>query len=193
MTDFQALARSAAVEAHGEKSVGNFVQKIEEQDAGVFTYLFESNLKGYPDWRISVTLFQDHKVATVSEVLVVPGPNSLTAPAWVPWSERLADYKALQAALEAEAAAAAEASDDEDDDEDETVDAGYQDQDEVGGSTDENSEDDAELDSAVETESELALSDVPVTVDSQDDANETGGKGKGLFKWKTLRGGKKRK
>jgi hypothetical protein len=38
----------------------------------------------------------------------VSGEESLAAPAWVPWSERLADYQALQAELEKQAALDAE-------------------------------------------------------------------------------------
>jgi len=30
---------------------------------------------------------------TISEVLLLPTDSSLNAPAWVPWSERLADYQ----------------------------------------------------------------------------------------------------
>jgi hypothetical protein len=186
MTDFKALARAAAIEAHGDSAVGDFIDAVQEPDAGVVTYLFASKLKGYPDWRVSVTLFQDGDAATVSELLVVPGPDSLTAPAWVPWSERLADYKALQAALEAEAAAAAEmAANEEDSDDDDDAEDADEDIDEIA--------EDAELDEAEAEASDLALADVPVAVDSEDDANATSGKGKGFFKWKTLRGGKKRK
>ena len=187
MTDFKALARAAAIEAHGASAVGDFIDAVQEPDAGVVTYLFASKLKGYPDWRVSVTLFQDGDSATVSELLVVPGPDSLTAPAWVPWSERLADYKALQAALEAEAAAAAELAASEEDADDDDAD-----DDDSDDEIDEIAEDVA-LDEAEAEASELALADVPVAVDSENDANATGGKGKGFFKWKTLRGGKKRK
>jgi len=192
MTDFQELARAAAVEAHDEKSVGAFIEAVQEPEAGVVTYLFASALKGYPDWRISVSLFESGKSATISEVLVVPGPESLTAPAWVPWSERLADYKALQAALEAEAAAAAEIIEDDEEDEDSEVQDidGTEDSDEFV--TDDGSDEVAEAELTATAE-ESALSDVPVAVDAQGDADETSGKGKGLFKWKTLRGGKKRK
>jgi hypothetical protein len=34
---------------------------------------------------------------------MVPGEDSLVAPKWVPWSERLADYQALQLELERQA------------------------------------------------------------------------------------------
>jgi len=117
--DNKTFAYNAAVEAASRNSVGFFIESIAE-DEGVVTYLFEGKLKGYVGWRWSVTVFQaeESQAPTVSEVLLVPGPESLVAPDWVPWSERLADYKALQVELEAQAALEAEeAEDGEDSDE----------------------------------------------------------------------------
>jgi hypothetical protein len=114
--DNKTFAYNAAVEAASRNSVGFFIESIAE-DEGVVTYLFEGKLKGYVGWRWSVTVFQaeESQAPTVSEVLLVPGPESLVAPDWVPWSERLADYKALQAELEAQAALEAEESEDGED------------------------------------------------------------------------------
>ncbi len=102
--------------------VGEFLEAVQEDD-GLTSYLFESKLEGYAGWRWSITLYQAaaNQTATVSEVLMVPGESSLLAPAWVPWSERLADYKALQAELEAQAAADAAEAEDADETEDESV------------------------------------------------------------------------
>ncbi|MBP6087721.1 MAG: DUF3027 domain-containing protein, partial [Rhodoluna sp.] len=107
--DNKTAAYNAAVEASSRNAVGFFIESIEE-DEGVVTYLFEGKLKGYVGWRWSVSVFQsdEESPVTISEVLLVPGPDSLVAPDWVPWSERLADYKALQAELEAQAALDAE-------------------------------------------------------------------------------------
>jgi hypothetical protein len=107
--DNKTFAYNAAVEASTRNAVGFFIESIEE-DEGVATYIFEGKLKGYVGWRWSVSVFQsdENSPATISEVLLVPGPESLVAPDWVPWSERLADYKALQAELEAQAALDAE-------------------------------------------------------------------------------------
>ena len=111
--DNKTFAYNAAVEASTRNAVGFFIESIEE-DEGVVTYLFEGKLKGYVGWRWSVSVFQadENSPATISEVLLVPGPESLIAPDWVPWSERLADYKALQAELEAQAALDAEEAED---------------------------------------------------------------------------------
>jgi len=102
------IARKAVVESAGTEAVGVFVESVVEAE-GLTTYSFESKLKGYPDWFWAVVMFSaEGQPSTVSEVVLVPSGLSLQAPAWVPWSERLADYQALQAELEAAAAEAAE-------------------------------------------------------------------------------------
>ena len=118
------FARTSLTEATSKSKVGNFIEVFEDGE-NVATYLFENNQKGYVGWRWSVTIFQaDAKEpATVSEILLIPGPDSLVAPDWVPWSERLADYKALQAELEAQAALEAEEEGDSEDDAEDSDDA----------------------------------------------------------------------
>ena len=119
-------AKMAAVESAPKHGVGDFLTSIEE-DENVYTFLFAAKMKGYVGWAWSVSLFADDENTTVSEVNLMPGDDSLIAPNWVPWSERLADYKALQAELEAQAALeAAENEDSEDEsaeDSEETDDA----------------------------------------------------------------------
>jgi hypothetical protein len=113
----QVIARAAAAEAAPAGGVGDFIESVSEGE-GVTTYLFEAKLKGYLGWRWSVTLFEgdDSAEPTISELVLLPGAESLVAPDWIPWSERLADYKALQAELEAQALLdAAEADEDADD------------------------------------------------------------------------------
>jgi hypothetical protein len=111
----QNRARKAAVDFANSQSVGEFVTVIDEGD-NVSTFLFESKLKGYVGWNFSVSIFSDGNDISISEVHLMPGEDALLAPNWVPWSERLADYKALQAELEAQAAAeAAEAAENESD------------------------------------------------------------------------------
>jgi hypothetical protein len=116
------IARAAVAEAAPAGGVGDFIESVSEGE-GVTTYLFEAKLKGYVGWRWSVTLFDGDVTAepTISELVLLPGTESLVAPDWIPWSERLADYKALQTELEAQAFLdAAEADEDsEDEDEDE--------------------------------------------------------------------------
>lgn len=111
----QNIAKDALEREVDSLQVGDFIEAIHD-DAFVTSYLFESKLKGYQGWRWSVTLTQvDAKHApTVSEIVLLSGPDSIVAPNWVPWSERLADYRALQAALEEQAKLAAEEADDAD-------------------------------------------------------------------------------
>lgn len=116
-------AKMAAVETAPKNGVGDFLQLIEE-DENVFTFLFAAKMKGYVGWTWSVSLFASDEDTSVSEVNLMPGDESLIAPNWVPWAERLADYKALQAELEAQAALEAaenEAEEAEESEEDEVV------------------------------------------------------------------------
>jgi hypothetical protein len=103
------IARKAAEGVAPRDTVGAFLEVVAE-GKGVNSYLFETKQKGYPGWRWSVTLFQANKKSpiTISEVVLLPGDAALLAPNWVPWSERLADYRALQAELEAQNADEAE-------------------------------------------------------------------------------------
>ena len=171
-SDNKTFAYNAAVEAGSRTSVGFFIESIEE-DEGVVTYLFESKLKGYVGWRWSVSIYQGDTDAepTVSEVLMVPGPDSLVAPDWVPWSERLADYKALQAELEAQAALDAEEVEDGEDSEDseDSEDAGdYQEIQEVD---DPDSDESSSI--AVEGAEDLAVANVKEAVEPEADAGKT--------------------
>ena len=157
------LAKSALVENAGIKNVGNFIG-VTEIDKGLATFLFENNQKGYVGWRWSVTIFQDKKnqPATVSEIVLLPGDDSLIAPDWVPWSERLSDYKALQIELEKQAALdALEDESDEDTDEDSSAASAEE--------SDKKEPEDLE-------DVELPVSNLEEGEDAQDDAEDTGRK-----------------
>lgn len=120
----QGFAYQALLGTTSKQTIGFLVEVLDEGDS-TESYLFESKLKGYVGWRWSVTVYApEGQEPTVSEILLMPGVDSLVAPDWVPWSERLADYKALQAELEAQAALDAEEADESDDsDEADHVDA----------------------------------------------------------------------
>ena len=155
------FAREALIAATSRSKVGNFIEVIEEGD-GLASYLFEINQKGYVGWRWSVTIFQaDSAEPTVSEIVLMPGPDSLVAPDWVPWSERLADYKALQLELEKQAALDAEEAEDDTD-----IDA------------DESDADEEEVEDSAEeaAESESAVANLEEGEDAQDDSEDTGRK-----------------
>src|SRR6516225_2785461 len=84
------LARAAAAEVAGAGQVGEHVGVDAEADR-VVTHLFACLDPAYRGWRWAVTLARASraKFATVSEVVLLPGPDSILAPEWVPWRERL--------------------------------------------------------------------------------------------------------
>jgi Protein of unknown function (DUF3027) len=84
------LARSAAAELAGAAQVGPHVGAESDGDRLV-THLFTCLDRAYTGWRWAVTVARASrsKVVTVDECVLLPGPDSLLAPDWVPWSERV--------------------------------------------------------------------------------------------------------
>ena len=82
-------AREAAELEAGAAAVGEHLDFVPEAD-GIGSHLFACELPGYRGWRWSVTMSQVLDTApTVDEVVLLPGPESLLSPPWVPWSERV--------------------------------------------------------------------------------------------------------
>ena len=90
-------------------TIGEHLGAKREEDR-VVTHLFDSRLAGYGGWQWFAVLTRNSrsKVVTVSEIGLLPSDDSVLAPPWVPWSERVRpeDVAAMQAE---EAAAAGEA------------------------------------------------------------------------------------
>ncbi|MFI6347867.1 DUF3027 domain-containing protein [Streptomyces sp. NPDC050560] len=84
------MARAAAEEAAAPGVVGEHVEAVVEGDR-VVTHLFECKEPGYRGWRwaVTVTRAARAKAVTLDESVLLPGPDALLAPEWVPWSERL--------------------------------------------------------------------------------------------------------
>ncbi|MDX3853838.1 DUF3027 domain-containing protein [Streptomyces sp. AK02-01A] len=84
------LARSAAEEVAAPGVVGEHVSVVADGDR-VVTHFFECKEPGYRGWRWAVTVARASRAKTVSldETVLLPGPDALLAPEWVPWSERL--------------------------------------------------------------------------------------------------------
>ncbi|MFB7649180.1 DUF3027 domain-containing protein [Streptomyces sp. NPDC001571] len=84
------LAREAAEEAAAPGVVGEHVTLVSEGDR-VVTHFFECKEPGYRGWRWAVTVARASraKLVTLDETVLLPGPDALQAPEWVPWSERL--------------------------------------------------------------------------------------------------------
>ena len=88
----QALAEKAAKEVAPLGGVGKFLGVVEEESK-IVSYRFEAKIKGYEAWEWNVVVFHGKKSspATVSEVVMLPGKDSIVAPPWLPWSERRAE------------------------------------------------------------------------------------------------------
>jgi len=84
------LARTAALELAGADIVGDHAGVFAD-DERVATHLFTCLDRAYKGWHWAVTVSRASraKIVTVSETALLPGPDSLLAPPWVPWSERV--------------------------------------------------------------------------------------------------------
>ncbi|GAB3622921.1 DUF3027 domain-containing protein [Mariniluteicoccus endophyticus] len=85
------LAREAATSATvTTMPVGDHLGVTAEGDR-VVTHRFACNHPGYRGWEWSVTVARASRARkiTVNEVVLVPGPDALLAPTWVPWADRL--------------------------------------------------------------------------------------------------------
>lgn len=93
-----AQARAAAVDdaaadlgsAAADRAVGEHLDAVAE-DPGSVTHYFAAEQGGYRGWRWSVTVgaADDEAPVTVSEVVLLPGPDAVVSPPWVPWEERV--------------------------------------------------------------------------------------------------------
>lgn len=64
---------------------------VEAAGDRVVIQLFDCLDPAYTGWRWAVTLARAprSKIVTVDETVLLPGPDALLAPAWVPWQDRL--------------------------------------------------------------------------------------------------------
>ena len=84
------LARAAAQEIAEASQVGPH-RGIEVDGDRVVTHLFDCQDPAYTGWRWAITVARASraKLVTVSEGVLLPGPDSLLAPDWVPWRDRV--------------------------------------------------------------------------------------------------------
>ncbi|MBJ7341044.1 DUF3027 domain-containing protein [Mycolicibacterium sp.] len=87
-------ARTAIMEFEGgadaEGLVGEYLGvSIDDQSAA--THRFLASMPGYQGWQwaVVVAAHPGAEHATISEVVLVPGPTALLAPQWVPWHDRV--------------------------------------------------------------------------------------------------------
>ena len=88
--DAAALARSAAIEdAKNQDYVGELLS-IDSDEDHLASYLFSASLPGYVGWRWAVTIANvDGGSPTICDVVLLPGPDSILAPEWIPYSNRI--------------------------------------------------------------------------------------------------------
>lgn len=158
----------------------------EVHEAHVLTLYFECRLPGYPGWRWAATLARVDADSPVNvlEVELLPGEGAVIAPEWVPWSERLAQYREAQTKHAADEVAEAEAAavelhddDDDDDAEEDLLDNDYSDfDDEIDGvdieSAAESDAEDSDSDDADSDDDEFEDSDLDDTDDDPDVADD---------------------
>ncbi|WP_207454048.1 DUF3027 domain-containing protein [Herbiconiux sp. SYSU D00978] len=150
------LARRALAEITKPHTVGARLA-VEDEGDHVVSIHFDAIMPGYSGWRWTVSVAQlPDAEPTVLETELTPGDTALLAPEWVPWADRLAEYRAAQEAAEHEAG---ESDDDEsaevddeldeedlDDEDDEELDGVDVDQLEDSDDADSDDEDDEDSD-----------------------------------------------
>lgn len=165
-TELVDLARAGLLEVTPASTVGEMLEQSTD-DQGVTTVLFAATMLGYPGWHWTVSLAQvPGESPTVLEAELLPGEGALLAPDWVPWSERLDDYKAAQAAIAAGELAAGGASDEgaELDDEDDDLGDDLDELDDDDDDHDEHDDDDLgdDPDDGIDFESDAVLAELPI-------------------------------
>ena len=83
-------ARAAVEEFSGAEAVGDYLG-VSYEDPDAATHRFLAHLPGYQGWQWAavVAAYPGADHATISEVVLVPGPTALLAPQWVPWEQRV--------------------------------------------------------------------------------------------------------
>ena len=84
------VARTAVEGIAPAWQIGQHLGAKSEGDRLV-THLFESKLPGYQGWQWYAVLTRNSrsKVVTVDELGLLPSEDSILAPEWVPWAERV--------------------------------------------------------------------------------------------------------
>ncbi|TFD86175.1 DUF3027 domain-containing protein [Cryobacterium serini] len=154
------LARTALLEITTDDTIGEVIGHIDEGDL-VVSLLFDCLLTGYPGWRWTVSLARvdESSEPKVLETELTPGDDSLLAPEWVPWSDRLVDDDMT--------ADDDESDEDEDEDEDDDSDDDDSDDDDSDDSDDSDA-DDAESDEDTEDDADSVDDDADDSLDALD-------------------------
>ena len=84
------VARAALLESVDAVDVGEHVG-CQNEGERVVTHVYECTRPGYLGWRWSVVLARAprQKHVTVDEIVLLPGPDAIVAPPWVPYRDRV--------------------------------------------------------------------------------------------------------
>lgn len=84
------VARTAVEGIAPPSQIGEHVAAKTEGDR-VVTHLFKAKLAGYQGWQWYAVLTRNSrsKVITVNELGLLPSEDSVLAPEWIPWAERV--------------------------------------------------------------------------------------------------------
>jgi hypothetical protein len=84
------VAREALADVAPPGTVGAHLGAEPEAER-VVLHTFAAELPGYRGWRWAATVMRASrsKAVSVGETVLLPGPDSLLSPTWVPWNERL--------------------------------------------------------------------------------------------------------
>ncbi|WP_426976183.1 DUF3027 domain-containing protein [Pseudarthrobacter sp. O4] len=111
LADAVDAARAAVESIAPAEQIGRHLSARSEGDRLV-THLFESKLAGYGGWQWYAVLTRNSRsrVVTVDELGLLPSEDSILAPEWVPWAERVRpeDAQDEEAAEQAPGSPAAE-------------------------------------------------------------------------------------
>lgn len=83
-------ARTALAEFSGPDTIGEYLGASFEDPTSA-THRFLADMPGYRGWQwaVVVAAYPGAEQATISELVLVPGPTALLAPKWVPWQDRV--------------------------------------------------------------------------------------------------------
>lgn len=89
LAEAEELARAALIDSV-EGGVGEYLG-VTAEDPTAATHRFLADLPGYRGWQWAVVVAAPDGVdtATISEIVLLPGPDALVAPSWLPWDERI--------------------------------------------------------------------------------------------------------
>jgi len=152
---YEELVRAALAEVTAAANVGDWVEdRVREDAPGVTDVVYASAQTGYRGWSWVVSVAEvEGEEPTVLELGLLPGEDSLVAPEWIPWSVRLAEWQAQQAAAaEAEAEEGSGDGDTDADDADDDGDAEDDDLDDLDDDDDLEEADDDVLDDDIPLE-----------------------------------------